>query len=91
MVEEGHTLDRICRKCGSDHRSTYELDDPQDLNPSPRKFKVTQTRSVEIIAEYPGDAADLARFIFRGDPIPLDLPGWSNGKIKIIALEVDEA
>lgn len=56
-----------------------------------RKFRVTQTRSIEIIAEHPGDAADLARFIFRGDPIPLHVPAWSDAKIKIISLEVDEA
>lgn len=56
-----------------------------------RKFRVTQTRSTEIIAEYPGDAIDLARFIFRGAPVPLHIPAWGDSKIKIISLEIDEA
>jgi hypothetical protein len=63
----------------------------EELNPSLRKFTVKQTRSLEVIAEFPGDAIDLARFVFRGDPIQIHIPAWSDSKIKIISLEVDES
>lgn len=63
-----------------------------EVGPSTRKFKVTQTRSIEVIAEYPSDAADIARYVFRGDPVPRNIPAWVDpARINIISLEVDEA
>ena len=62
--------------------------------PAIRRYKVKQTKMMEIGATSPGAAADAARFLFEGKELPDHIAAEVTGALaahpRIVKLEVDE-